>query len=232
MSHEEFIQIVKTAIYEECTDGRVVPSILIAHAAIISDWGRSEVAMNANNLYNVTCSSILGSLGAYETTITTETSSGKVINTKVRYRKYASWHDSVVDYIARMLDKEKYFKLTELQTISELVKCYVQLTDRTTPHLDSRILNVIKMYRLIQYDEIRGRYNPFNIAQIGDRGEIVRWLQYELRTRGYYDKGQYITEFFDYTMMNSIRAYQIDHGLEPHGVVDVKTLRSFLDTIE
>lgn len=172
MSHEEFIQIVKTAIYEECTDGRVVPSILIAHAAIISDWGRSEVAMNANNLYNVTCSSILGSLGAYETTITTETSSGKIINTKVRYRKYASWHDSVVDYIARMLDKEKYFKLTELQTISELVKCYVQLTDRTTPHLDSRILNVIKIYRLIQYDEIRGRYNPFNIAQIGDRGKL------------------------------------------------------------
>ena len=172
MSHEEFIQIVKTAIYEECTDGRVVPSILIAHAAIVSDWGRSEVAMNANNLYNVTCSSILGSLGAYETTITTETSSGKIINTKVRYRKYASWHDSVVDYIARMLDKEKYFKLTELQTISELVKCYVQLTDRTTPHLDSRILNVIKIYRLIQYDEIRGRYNPFNIAQIGDRGKL------------------------------------------------------------
>ena len=161
--------------------GGVVPSILIAHAAIVSDWGRSEVAMNANNLYNVTCSSILGSLGAYETTITTETSSGKPIVTKVRYRKYASWHDSVVDYIARMLDKEKYFKLTELQTISELVKCYVQLTDRTTPHLDSRILNIIKMYRLIQYDEIRGRYNPFNIAQIGDRGEIVRWLQYELR---------------------------------------------------
>ena len=25
MSHEEFIQIVKTAIYEECTDGRGCP---------------------------------------------------------------------------------------------------------------------------------------------------------------------------------------------------------------
>ena len=55
MSHEEFIQIVKTAIYEECTDGRVVTSILIANEAVVSDWGRSEVAMNANNLYNVTC---------------------------------------------------------------------------------------------------------------------------------------------------------------------------------
>ena len=195
MSHEEFIQIVKTAIYEECTDGRVVPSILIAHAAIISDWGRSEVAMNANNLYNVTCSSILGSLGAYETTITTETSSGKIINTKVRYRKYASWHDSVVDYIARMLDKEKYFKLTELQTISELVKCYVQLTDRTTPHLDSRILNVIKIYRLIQYDEIRGRYNPFNIAQIGDRGKLFDGYNMNFEQEGIMIKDSILLNF-------------------------------------
>ena len=83
MSHEEFIQIVKTAIYEECTDGRVVPSVLIAHAAVVSDWGRSEVAMNANNLYNVTCSSILGGLGSYEATVPTETSSGKRVNTEI-----------------------------------------------------------------------------------------------------------------------------------------------------
>lgn len=232
MSHEEFIQIVKTAIYEECTDGRVVPSILIAHAAVISDWGRSEVAMNANNLYNVTCSSILGGLGSYEASVPAETSSGKLIKTKIHYRKYASWHDSVVDYVERLKDKEKYIELTKLETILELVKCYVRLTDKQTPHLDSRILNVIKTYQLTQYDAIRGKYNPFNIAQIGDRGEIVRWLQYELRTRGYESKDPYVCDFFDYPMMNMVRDYQKDHGLEPHGVVDLKTLCSLLDTTE
>ena len=71
-----------------------------------------------------------------------------------------------------------------------------------------------------------------NIAQIGDRGEIVRWLQYELRTRGYESKDPFACDFFDYPMMNMVRDYQKDHGLEPHGVVDLKTLRSLLDTIE
>lgn len=228
MSHEEFIKLVKDAIYDECTDARIVPSILIAHAALLSDWGRSELAIKANNLYKTAASSIFSKKSVYEQTSYSETSSGKLIPLRTSYRVYDSWYDSVTDYIARILNKEKYLAMTECKTLEESLHCYVELTDKETPHLESRIMSFITMYRLDQYDYIRSRHNPFNLAQIGDRGEIVRWLQYELSVRGYKISASFIGDFFDYPTMIAVRDYQKDHGLDPHGILDLKTLKTLV----
>ena len=230
MSHEEFIKIVKDAIYEECIDARIVPSILIAHAIIISDWGTDDVAIKANNLFKIKTSTWYTSRESYTCVVLTETSSGKMFQQEVHYRIYDSWRDSVVDYIARMLSKEKYDVMVSLNTTMECVRKYVELTDQSTPHLESRINNIIQNYQLTQYDYIRGKYNPFNIAQIGDRGEFVKWLQYELSSRGYDIVAPFIGDFFDYPTMAALKNYQRDHDLEPHGIVDLKTLKTLISS--
>lgn len=87
MSNNEFIDLVKDAVYEVCLDGRIMPSILIAHAAILSNWGKSDIAINANNLYNVQCPPLL--VGeSYVVNDTINTITGKSVNNVVHTTGY------------------------------------------------------------------------------------------------------------------------------------------------
>lgn len=229
MSNNEFIDLVKDAVYEVCLDGRIMPSILIAHAAILSNWGKSDIAINANNLYNVQCPPLL--VGeSYVVNDTINTITGKSVNNVVHYRVYSSWKESVIDYIERIMIKPKYDELIHINNIDECVSTYSRLTDKSNKALPLKLMKLIRKYSLTQYDIVRGKHNPYNIAQIGDKGELVRWLQYELMIRGYKGDGFFITSFYDYQTMLAVKDYQKNNNIDPSGIVDLKTLKTLISS--
>lgn len=220
MSHEEFITFVKDVIYEEFVNPKIIPSIVIAHAAIDSQWGSSELATQANNLF---C--IQPKAWYYGHTYTCKCCVTDTTIYNGTFIQYDSWEDSVRDYMKQILADPDYDQLAIMNDIDDMIDIYCKITFHDTDRMIRKITNIIKRYKLHEHDYIRGKYNPFSLAQVGDSGEAVKWLQYELTIRGYTVMGAFITNFFDYQTMYELKRYQKDHGLEPTGVLDMKTLK-------
>lgn len=228
MSNEEFISMMKDIISGECAGNRIIPSILIAHAAVTSKWGKSDIALHANNLYHVQCKPELVD-NYYEKQEIIQTGTGKQTVSSTRYyRIYSSWKESIIDYIARLTMKENYNVVGTQADIEGCVKSYAYVTTRDKYNtLENKILAIIHKYNLNRFDSMNGKYNPYALAQVGDHGEIVKWTQYELAKAGYcVNSDEYNTGFFDYHLMIKLSMFQSDHGLEPTGIVDLKTLKT------
>ena len=220
MSHDEFITFVKDVIYEEFVNPRIVPSIIIAHAAIDSQWGSAELAVQANNLFCIQSTNYY-----YGDTYKCKCYAGGGITAEGTFIKYDSWEDSVKDYLKRILVKDSYDQLAIMGDLDEMIKYYCNVTFTESDRMIRKITNIIKRHKLHEHDYIRGKHNPFALAQVGDSSEAVKWLQYELTIRGYSVIGAFITNFFDYQTMHELKRYQRDHGLEPSGILDLKTVK-------
>lgn len=50
---EEFVELISPIAVEVAREFKVYPSIIVAQAILESDWGRSELAVNGNNLFGI-----------------------------------------------------------------------------------------------------------------------------------------------------------------------------------
>lgn len=222
MSHDEFIVFVKDVIYEEFVNPKIVPSIIIAHAAIDSQWGSAEIAIQANNLFCIRPSNYY-----YGDTYKCKCYTGDGLISQGTFIKYDSWEESIIDHMKMILATDDYDQLAIMSDLDEMIKYYCKVTFTESDRMIRKITNIIKRHNLHEHDCIRGKHNPFALAQVGDSSEAVKWLQYELAIRGYSVIGAFVTNFFDYQTMYELKRYQRDHGLEPSGILDLKTVKMF-----
>lgn len=74
----------------------IYPSVMIAQAIVESGWGRSSLAVNANNLFGIKAdNSWTGA--TYSATTREETKKGKSYNINARFKKYSSLEESFED---------------------------------------------------------------------------------------------------------------------------------------
>jgi hypothetical protein len=226
MSNDEFITLVKQAVYENCFAGPIIPSILIAHAVVESKWGLSPIAVNANNLFGVQCNSGIDE-DYFEVQEPIQTSNGQLIGmSSIRYRKYASWKGSIEDYIQFLMETVRFRTIIPSNPLDKNISLYAEATlsdKEEAKRFERQLAKIIRTYHLDQYDNIQYRHNPYSLAQVGDHGEIVKWMQYELRNAGYPMNDCIDLGYFDYHDMIMLRQYQSDHGIEPTGILDLKT---------
>ncbi|AVK64791.1 cell wall hydrolase [Lactobacillus sp. CBA3606] len=150
---QTFFNQIKAGALEGWRKYGVLPSITAAQAIIESDWGRSALSTQGNNLFGIK--------GAYQGQSiyfeTNEWVNGQYITVRAAFRQYPNWSASVEDHGAFLVDNSRYHNLlgvTDYQTVARLLQSDGYATD---PNYATTLINTINSYRLQDWDhEVTG----------------------------------------------------------------------------
>ncbi|WP_051221125.1 glucosaminidase domain-containing protein [Eremococcus coleocola] len=131
----------------------LLPSVLIAQAILESDWGRSELAVNAHNLGGIKAQP---EYAKYKK-LTTEYIDGSYQQV---YADFAMFKDdeAYVNYHIRFFTRSDYAKsryatAVNAKTYEAQAKALTGVY-ATDPEYDSKLVNVIRKYELYKYDTL------------------------------------------------------------------------------
>ena len=161
---EAFIEKVAPLAQADQKAKGILASVTIAQAILESGWGRSELAVNANNLFGMK-KSLSGNTG------TGSTWDGKSVYSKETkevyasgpatvqddFRAYKSWQESVGDHSAYLLGAKKgsTFRYEGLKGCSDYRKAAQIIKDggyATSPTYVEKLCSIIEEWKLTQYD--------------------------------------------------------------------------------
>ena len=189
MTTSNFINTVAAVAVADWKTRRIMlPSVVIAQAALESGWGDSELALKANALFGIKKNGWTGAV--YIKAATEQRSDGSyyvVDNTE--WRAYGSWTESIVDhndYIATRKKSDgslRYSPIignTDYRAVCQLLKDCGYATSLTYP---DKLLNLISKYNLTQYDTVVEDKKMFRIAI--DAGHGLGTSGKEIKLSGY-----------------------------------------------
>ncbi len=169
-TREEFHEFVGEIARKDWQERHImIPSVVIAQAAIESGVGTSELAQNANALFGVKLNGWTGRIYVKDATEQNEDGSYRT-DKNALWRAYDSWKQSVLDhnnYIAtRSTDGGKTLRFAPVIGCDQYVLAcqYLQQCEYATSQTyASTLINYIERYNLHQYDE----FEPEQIAPEG-----------------------------------------------------------------
>jgi flagellar protein FlgJ len=132
MTKIEFINKMNTACTEAAAKNAIFnKAVIYAQAALESNWGSSELAKKANNLFSIKAGVTWVGATIMFTTFEWSNLYGWH-QTRDNWRKYANWTDCIVDY-ANIINKVSWFKdaLQYLDQPQQFLKAL--LSDGTNP---------------------------------------------------------------------------------------------------
>lgn len=150
ISKEEFLDQLTPYAQEVSLSHGVRPSVLVAQAALESNWGKSQLAQESNNYFGVK-----NSTGKAYTT--KEFDQNEWIEIKASFRVYDSIYDSVLDY-AELLkngtswDESLYQAVIEAPTYEEAAYALTRAGYATDPDYAEKIIEIIDSNELDQLD--------------------------------------------------------------------------------
>lgn len=150
---EEFIASllpVSQKMYEEYG---VRPSVAIAQAILESDWGKSELAADYNNLYGRKSSDSQHSVAMQ----TSEFTNGKWITIEDTFKIYENVEASIEDHASLMVngtdwDPTLYHPVIVATTYQEAAKALGKAGYATDPTYPEKLIEIIESYQLYQFD--------------------------------------------------------------------------------
>jgi hypothetical protein len=217
MTNNEFLFKIKDICISEGKRTNINPSLTGAQALIESKHGDSGLAVKANNLF--------GMKGTYSGQSvlmpTKEFVNGQYITVNAKFRKYPSWTDSIIDHSNLLSCTRRYKNLVGLRDYKAVCKLIQADGYATSPTYASTLINTIEKYKLYEWDmQAFNNENPyrepFTNVKIGMRGDIVKWIQYELKQNGYDLK---IDGIFGEKTDACVRKFQFKNGLVTDGIV-------------
>jgi LysM repeat protein len=149
-----FISNVAPAAQKVGSQYNILPSLILAQACLESNYGKSGLAVNGNNLFGIK--------GKYQgqsvSMQTKEYVNGKWVTITSHFRKYPSWLESFEDHALLFTngvswDRAKYHNLigeTDYHKACENVRADGYATD---PNYSSKLISIIEEYNLSQYDK-------------------------------------------------------------------------------
>lgn len=161
---EIFISEIGALAKADMAKTGVLASVTIAQAILESGWGKSELALNAKNLFGMKCSlsgntwpgSTWDGKSAYNIS-TGEYYSGTYATVRRDFRKYGSWADSVADHGAYLTGAMNGSKLrfNGLKGQKDYRKAVQIIKDggyATSPTYTTNLCTIIEKYNLTLYD--------------------------------------------------------------------------------
>lgn len=145
----------------------------------------------------------------------------------VKYRKYASLTNSVLDHAALVADDSSYASARQaMNSVSGYVDAIAKLEGGSDPSgYAKKLRQVIDDYNLTQYDVA-----PLSIVLLSKAtGPKVSALQYLLTAAGNTVK---VTGTFDSATVTAVKAFQKAKGLEVDGQAGPLTLTALMTSIE
>ena len=161
---EAFIEKVAPMAQADQKANGILASITLAQAILESGWGRSELAVNANNLFGMKKSlsgnTWTGSTWDGKSVYSKETkevyASGPA-NVQADFRAYKSWQESVSDHSAYLLGAKNgnVLRYEGLKGCTDYRKAAQIIKDggyATSPTYVEKLCSIIEEWKLTQYD--------------------------------------------------------------------------------
>lgn len=132
----------------------VKPSILIAQAALETQYGRSLLGHKYNNLYHLKASQN----DAKVSLLTALPTAGKAKPKKASYAVYPDWSTSMAAYLTQLKaghlgNKTLYAHLANAKTVEDASKVFYQEKYTSDSTYGEQLLAIIKKYKLETYDK-------------------------------------------------------------------------------
>lgn len=173
LTRDEFHEFVANIARRDWRDRHIVlPSVVIAQAAIESAIGISELAQNANALFGIKFNGWTGRTYVKDATEQNEDGTYRVDKNEL-WRAYDSWEQSIIDhndYInTRSTDGKTLRYVPVIGCDNYILACqYLQQCGYATSQTYAEtLINYIEKYNLVKYDE-------FEEEQLAPEG--YRWI--------------------------------------------------------
>ena len=132
---------------------KILPSIVMAQAALESAWGKSELATKANNLFGVK-GDYKGK--SYTKRTREEDKNGKSYYVNAPFRKYPSFKESIADHGAFFVStdwrKKNYAPVLKAKDYKTQAKALQSCGYATDTKYASKLINLIEEHGLAQFD--------------------------------------------------------------------------------
>lgn len=185
---KEFINQIGPIIQEEAkARGYHVCSPIIAQACLESNYGISQLSARWFNFFGMKCGSSWK--GQSVNLATKEEYNSQLVNIRDNFRVYGSMEEGVKGYFD-FISVKRYENLKSATTPKEYLEMIKRDGYATSSSYVSSCMAVISRHDLERYDsETTPKGNPYALTDAvmrsGSRGESVKWLQYELTSKGY-----------------------------------------------
>lgn len=150
MSREEFIELLKPYALEAQQTHNVRPSLLIAQAALESNWGNSALSQETNNYFG-----IKNPKGVQYATKEYEEDEWTEVNAS--FKEYDSLESSVQDYASLVKngtswDADFYQEVNQAADYKEAAVAIQEAGYATDPNYSEKVIQIIEQYELDELD--------------------------------------------------------------------------------
>ena len=139
-SQQEFINKIAVAAIEDQRTSQILPSVTIAQAIEESGWGRSKLAMNANNLFGMT-------KGSWKGEVYTSVNG-------TQFRKYPTWQDSIKDHSDVLKRNYHVAGITDYKIAVNKIAMGGYCLNPAPSVYEKIILNHIEYHQLYRFDHL------------------------------------------------------------------------------
>ncbi|MFJ3386425.1 glycoside hydrolase family 73 protein [Lysinibacillus sp. NPDC086135] len=152
-NHHFIDEIAPIAVKLNQQTGGVLPSIIIAQAILESNYGKSELAVKANNLFG-----IKGSYKGKSVKMPTiEYENNKSYTIEAEFRAYPDLKSALIDHTKLFLDgtswnKEQYYDVLAAANYQEAAHALKKNHYSTDPKYPEKLIAIIEQYKLGKYD--------------------------------------------------------------------------------
>ena len=220
-----FINEIAYLIQEEAkARDYLVCSPIIAQACIESGYNTSLLSMKYHNYFGMKCGS---SWKGKSVNLSTkeEYTQGQLTTIRDNFRVYDSMEDGVKCYFD-FINTKRYANLKGAKTPKEYLELIKKDGYATSSSYVNTNMNCISRYDLERFDwNTASITNPYKLSKriivYGDKGESVKWLQWQLNQHG---AALTIDGIFGKQTKLSVLLFQGEKNLIADGIVGPKTI--------
>ncbi len=221
---KQFINEIAYIIQEEArARGYQVCSPIIAQACIESAYGTSSLGYRWHNYFGMKCGS---SWKGKSINLSTkeEYQPGQLTTIRDNFRVYDSMEEGVKGYFD-FISSSRYANLKSATTPKEYLEFIKRDGYATSSSYVNTNMSCIGRHDLERFDWNEIHENPYKLSkrviQMGDKGESVKWLQWELNRHGASLK---VDGIYGNQTKLSVLLFQKQNGLVADSIVGPKTI--------
>lgn len=221
---KQFINEIAYIIQEEAkARGYQVCSPIIAQACIESAYGTSSLGYRWHNYFGMKCGS---SWKGKSINLSTkeEYQFGQLTTIRDNFRVYDSMEEGVKGYFD-FISSSRYANLKNARTPKEYLEFIKRDGYATSSSYVNTNMSCIGRHDLERFDWNEIHENPYKLSksviQMGDKGESVKWMQWELNRHGASLK---VDGIYGNQTKLSVLLFQKQNGLVADSIVGPQTI--------
>lgn len=146
----DFIERIAPLAVKYMRQEKILASLTIAQAILESDSGKSELAVNANNLFGLKVNSTWKGEVYYKKT--KDFKDGQWIEVTAVFCKFSSWEACVEYRSSVFLKKPQYKPLWGVMNYKDACRIIWECGYATDPNYPKKLIDLIEKYKLYEYD--------------------------------------------------------------------------------